>query len=224
VAIAAARNEADRVGDTLDALRAALPGARLFVADDASTDGTAEVAMSHGATVISRRRSHGKGGNVTAAAEAALSELPGGAPEPVFLVCDADLGASAGELVALVEAVESGDCDLAVAAFARREGGGFGFALRYARDAIEELCGFRATAPISGQRAMRTDVLREVLPLAEGFGMEIGMTVDAVRAGHSVAEIELPLSHRATFRTLRGFTHRARQLRDFRKVARARRA
>ena len=71
---------------------------------------------------------------------------------------------------------------------------------------------------------MRTDVLRDVLPLAEGFGMEIGMTVDAVRAGHSVAEIELPLSHRATFRTLRGFAHRARQLRDFRKVARSRRA
>ena len=87
---------------------------------------------------------------------------------------------------------------------------------------IEELSGFDAAAPISGQRAMTTACLRDVLPLADGFGMEIGMTVDAVRAGHRIKEIELPLTHRATYRTLRGFLHRARQLRDFRKVARSR--
>ena len=102
----AARNEADRVGDTLDALRAALPGARLFVADDASTDGTAEVAMSHGATVISRRRSHGKGGNVTAAAEAALSELARRRARARLPALRRGPRRSAGELVALVEAVE----------------------------------------------------------------------------------------------------------------------
>ena len=56
MAIAAARNEADRIGATLDALAAALPGARLFVADDASDDGTAEVAMQHGAMVDPRGR------------------------------------------------------------------------------------------------------------------------------------------------------------------------
>ena len=223
VVIAAARNEADRVGDTFDALAAAMPGARLILADDASEDGTPEVGMAHGATVISRSRSRGKGGNVTAAAEAALSELTDGASEPVFLFCDADLGASAGELVPLFESVEAGECELAVATFAKREGGGFGVALGYARDKIEELCGFRAEAPISGQRAMTVEVLRDVLPFADGFGMEIGITVDAVRAGHRVKEIELPLSHRATHRTLRGFLHRARQLHDFRKVYRSRR-
>jgi hypothetical protein len=139
------------------------------------------------------------------------------------LLCDADLGSSATELLPLVEAVERGDCDLAVAAFARREGGGFGVALGYSRRRIEELCGFRARAPISGQRAMRASTLRELLPFADHFGMELGMTVDAVRAGYRVEEIELPLEHRATGRTLGGFLHRARQLRDFRRAARARR-
>lgn len=220
MAIAAARNEADRIGQTLDALAAAMPGARLWVADDASTDGTAEVAMQHGAQVVSRRSPHGKGGNVTAAAEAALSELEG---EATVLLCDADLGTSAGELAALVEAVERGECDLAVAAFAKREGGGFGFALGYARDQIEKLSGFRADAPISGQRAMRSSTLRELLPFADSFGMEIGMTVDAVRAGKTVKEIELPLEHRATHRTLSGFLHRGRQYLDFRRAVRARR-
>jgi glycosyltransferase involved in cell wall biosynthesis len=221
IVIAAARNEADRVGATVAALAAALPGSRIFVADDASEDGTAEVAMQHGATVIRRGRSHGKGGNVTAAAEAALSELDGA--EATVLLCDADLGDSARELIPLVEAVERGDADLAVASFARREGGGFGFALGYAHDKIEQLSGFDAAAPISGQRAMRASLLRRLLPFADGYGMETGMTIDAVRAGAGVKEIELPLTHRATYRTIGGFLHRFRQLRDFRKAARARR-
>ena len=221
IVIAAAHNEADRVGATVDALAAALPGARIFVADDASEDGTAEVAMQHGATVIRRGRSHGKGGNAGAAAEAALSELGDG--DATILLCDADLGDSARELVPLVEAVERGEADLAVAAFATREGGGFGLAVGYAHDQIEELCGFDATAPISGQRAMPASLLRRLLPFAEGYGMETGMTIDAVRAGARIQEIELPLTHRATYRTLAGFLHRARQLRDFRRAVRARR-
>ncbi|MGB1584015.1 MAG: hypothetical protein ACPHCI_09545, partial [Solirubrobacterales bacterium] len=51
-----------------------------------------------------------------------------------------------------------------------------------------------------------------------GFGMEIGMTVDAVRAGFRVKEVELDLAHRATGKSLRGFVHRGRQLKDFFKV------
>jgi len=212
VAIVAARNEADSIAATLAALRDSLPGITLWVADDASGDGTAEAAMAAGARVVSRGRPHGKGANVTAAAEAALSEDP----DPgVVLLCDADLGASAATLVRLVEAVEAGECDLAVAAFSRRVGGGFGVALGFARWAIRRLCGAAPAAPISGQRAMRPEVLREALPFADGFGMEIGITVDAVRAGYRIHEYELDLEHRATGRSVSGFAHRAAQLRDF---------
>jgi hypothetical protein len=78
-------------------------------------------------------------------------------------------------------------------------------------------------APISGQRAMRADVLRDVLPFAKGFGMETGMTIDAIRAGHRVREIELDLEHRATGRTLGGFAHRGRQAADILRAYLARR-
>jgi glycosyltransferase involved in cell wall biosynthesis len=213
--IVAARNEADRVGETVRALRDAFPGARVWVADDASEDGTAEVAMTVGAEVVSRGRPHGKGANVSAAADAALSVE---APPDLVLLCDGDLGASAGRLVPLVEAVRAGECDLAVAAFSRRVGGGFGLALGFARWAIRRLCGAETEAPISGQRAMRVEVLRAALPFARGYGMEIGMTVDAVRAGFRLSEVELDLEHRATGRDFRGFLHRARQLRDFLRV------
>jgi glycosyltransferase involved in cell wall biosynthesis len=210
--IVAARNEADRIGETLAALRAALPGAALWVADDASTDGTAEAAMAAGARVVSRGRPHGKGANVGAAAEAALGAEP--APTLVLL-CDGDLGASAAELTTLVGAVERGECDLAVAAFSRRVGGGFGLALGFARWAIRRGCGLKTVAPISGQRAMRVEVLRAALPFAHGYGMEVGMTIDAVRAGYRLCEYELPLSHRASGRSFAGFVHRGRQLADF---------
>jgi glycosyltransferase involved in cell wall biosynthesis len=220
VAILAARNEADSVAATIASLEAAMPGLELWVADDASEDGTPETAMAAGATVVSRGRPHGKGANVSAAAEAML----GAGPEPAtVLLCDADLGDSAGELVRLVEAVEAGECDLAVAAFAQRVGGGFGLALGFARRAIRRLCGAEPVAPISGQRAMPGSLLRELLPFASGFGMEIGITVDAVRGGARLREYELQLRHRATGRTLSGFVHRAAQLRDFVRVYLSRR-
>jgi len=218
--IVAARNEADRVAATIAALRGAFPGAAIWVADDASEDGTAELALAAGAQVVSRGRPHGKGANVTAAAEAALSAEP--APR-LFLLCDGDLGASAARLAPLVEAVERGECDLAVAAFSRRVGGGFGLALGFARWAIRRLCGAEAAAPISGQRALRAEALRATLPFAAGFGMEIGITVDAVRAGYRLREYELDLEHRASGRSLSGFLHRGAQLRDFARVYASRR-
>jgi glycosyltransferase involved in cell wall biosynthesis len=210
--VVAAHEEADRIAATVAALRRAFPGAAIWVGDDASRDGTAERAMTAGAQVLRRGRSHGKGGNVTAACEAALSADP---PPRLVLLCDGDLGESAGKLTPLVEAVAAGECDLAVAMFARRVGGGFGLALGFARWAERRLCGFEARAPISGQRAMSATTLRTVLPFARGFGMEIGMTVDAVRAGARVGEYEVDLEHRATGRDAAGFAHRAVQLRDF---------
>jgi glycosyltransferase involved in cell wall biosynthesis len=219
VVIVAARNEAERIGAALDALSEAFPGARLLLADDASTDGTAQTAMRRGAWVVSRGRPHGKGANVTAAAQAAIGEFD---DETTILLCDADLGESAGRLGALVEAVEAGDCDLAIAGFAAPAGGGFGITLGYARRAVERRCGARISAPLSGQRAMRLSTLRHLLPFTDGWGLETGMTVDAVRAGYRIEEIELPLSHRVTDRTPAGFLHRARQLRDIRRAAHAR--
>ena len=218
--IVAARNEVERIPATLAALRDAFPSAALWVADDASTDGTTEAAIAAGALVVSRRRPRGKGANVTAAAQAAL----GAEPAPwLVLLCDGDLGASAAKLRTLVDRVEQRECDLAIAAFRVREGGGFGLAVGFARWAIARRSGYRPRAPLSGQRAMRAEALRSLLPLAAGFGLETGMTIDAVRAGWRVEEVDLDLAHRATGRTPGGFAHRARQLLDSARAYLARR-
>jgi len=51
-------------------------------------------------------------------------------------------------------------------------------------------------------------------PLAPGFGCEVRMTIDALRAGLTLEEVDLDLDHRATARDAAGFLHRGRQLLD----------
>jgi len=223
--IVAAHNEADRIAATLAALDRAFPGARVWVADDGSRDETAEIAQAAGARVVRAGRVIGKGGAMTLAAHELLAQLdadPGGA-DPVIVLCDGDLGDSAARLNSLAQVIANDAADLAVTAFAVRVGGGFGLALKYAGWAIRRRCGLELRAPLSGQRAMRASRLEAVLPFAHGFGMEVGMTIDAVRAGMRVVEVQVDLAHRATGRTLGGFVHRGRQLLDIMRAERTRR-
>jgi glycosyltransferase involved in cell wall biosynthesis len=221
--IVAAHNEASRIAATIAALTTTFPGAPVWVADNGSSDGTAQIARDAGAIVMETASNIGKGAAMTGAASRALarsaaSRTEGTQADELFLLCDGDLGASAAALEVLVREVAQGRADIAVAVFTNSVGGGFGLALGFARWAIERRCGLRTRAPISGQRALHARALSGVLPLADGFGMEIGMTIDAVRAGCEIAEVEVDLAHRATGRDLRGFAHRARQLADFVRV------
>jgi glycosyltransferase involved in cell wall biosynthesis len=217
--VVSAYNEADRLGETLTAVQGAFPGARVMVADDFSTDPTPQVAEQAGAELVRAHKHLGKGGANTLAVGRLLGR---GAPRelPLLVLCDGDLGTSARELPRLVEALERDEGDLAVAAFARRVGGGFGVALRFSRWAIRRRTGgaLEPAAPISGQRALKPDVIRAIYPFADGFGMETAMTIDAHRAGFRLVEVELPLEHRATGKTAAGFLHRFRQLLSFARV------
>ncbi|HEV2786729.1 MAG TPA: glycosyltransferase, partial [Solirubrobacteraceae bacterium] len=138
IVIVTAHDEADRLGDTLAALGEAFASAHVIVADDGSTDGTAQVAERGGADVVRSERSIGKGGAATLAARRVLSRALEPDP-PVFVLVDGDLADSARQLTALADAVRAGHCDLAVAAFASRVGGGFGLAIGFAHKAIRRL-------------------------------------------------------------------------------------
>jgi glycosyltransferase involved in cell wall biosynthesis len=220
--VVAAYDEADRIAATLGGLALAFPGAIVWVADDGSSDATGQIARAAGARLVRSERMIGKGEAMTEAAGEALRHVAsrggGAAADGVFVLCDGDLGDSARELSPLARAVSDREAEVAVAAFGTRVGGGFGLAVGFARWAIRRRCGLEATAPISGQRALSRGALEDVLPFAHGFGMEIGMTIDAVRSGHRVLEVELDLAHRVSGRTLAGFVHRGRQLVDFVRV------
>jgi hypothetical protein len=196
--LVAARDEEAVIAQTVAALRRGFPDAEVIVADDGSRDGTAALAEEAGAIVLRLSR-RGKGQALSAAERAA--------PPGRLLLCDADLS---GDLSALAD----GDGDLTVAAFAERVGGGFGIAKRVARSMVELLGGVRTREPLSGQRSLSQSARAACFPVAAGFGCEVRMTIDAARSELEIREIELPLGHRATGRDMRGFVHRARQLRD----------
>jgi hypothetical protein len=196
--LVAARDEEERIGATVAALQRLFPEAVVIVADDGSGDRTSEVAEQAGARVL-RLPPRGKG--------QALSLAERAAPAGPILLADADL---AGD----VRPLAASGADVAVAAFARRQGGGAGLAKGAARRLIRALAGRELREPLSGQRALSPAARAAVFPVAAGFGVETRMTIDALRAGLAVEEVELDLEHRATGRDLRGFLHRGRQLAD----------
>ena len=196
--LVAARDEAGRIGETVRRLRERFQAADLVVADDGSRDGTAAEAETAGARVLRLPR-RGKGQALT------LAELD--APPGPLLLCDADLRGDLGPLA-------RSEADLAVAAFERRSGGGFGLAKAVARRLIAVQGRVRICEPLSGQRLLSPAARAACFPLAAGFGAETAMTIDAAQAGLHVEEVEIDLEHRATGRDLAGFVHPGRHLRD----------
>ncbi len=203
-ALVAARDEADRIAETVAALRAIPAVDEVVVIDDGSRDPTAAEALAAGATVLRLQRPRGKGG----ALEGALARLSGA---DVWLFADGDLGGTAAALARVLEPVAAGEADLAIAMFPPARSGGFGFVKRFAGAAIRLLCGYRPAEPLSGQRALTAEALAAARPLARGFGVEAAMTVDVVRAGLRVVEVPAALEHRATSKDIPGFRHRGKQ-------------
>ncbi|GAA2036912.1 glycosyltransferase family 2 protein [Catenulispora yoronensis] len=197
-------NEERRIGATV---RAAALLAPVLVVDDGSRDATARLAREAGARVVRRRARGGKG----AALASGVAALP---PETRFvLFLDADLEDSAAAAAPLLEAVRSGSCAMAVAVPPPQPGGGHGFVVRLARDGIRKQSGFEAAAPLSGQRCLTVEAARAVR-FASRFGVEVGLTVDLLAAGHQVVEVPADLRHRVTGTDWRAQLHRARQYRD----------
>ena len=218
IALVAARNEERRVADTVEAIRSIPEVDEVVVVDGSSTDTTATRARAAGARVIVAPPSTpGKGG----ALEGSLDRI---GPCDVVLLLDADLGPTAKEGAALLQPVLEGSADLAIGVLPRQEGhGGFRLVKRAGSAAIRALSGFRADEPLSGQRAVRREVLESLRPLAPGFGVEVAMTIDAVRRGYRVVEVPVAMTHAATGRDLAGFVHRGRQGMDLVRAAWARR-
>ncbi|MDR1088750.1 MAG: glycosyltransferase [Coriobacteriales bacterium] len=208
----AAYNEAELIQSTLLAA-AQIPGVvGLVLADDGSSDATAQLAMRAGAFVVNNKRNLGKGSAMELAAAALEQIQPFGALDGVLLL-DADVGESASAAAALLEPLAADTADLVIGILPTPPGrAGFGLARSLARDGIFEFGrGFESQAPLSGQRALTLSCLERVRPFASGYAMEVDMTIRALQQHQRVMELPVAMQHRHTGRNLKGFVHRGRQ-------------
>jgi len=216
-----ARDEADRIQATV-AAAAGLPGvAFVVVVDDGSRDATAEVARRAGAVVMRHPRNRGKGAAMETGAEAVrLVDQREGRQSPRHLLfLDADLAGTAALAGPLAGPVRAGTADMTIAVFsATVKLGGHGLVVGLSGAGIRRATGWRPAQPLNGQRCLTRAAFEAARPLAPGWGVETGLTIDLLRQGLRVTEVQVDLAHRATGTGLRAQLHRARQ---FAGVARA---
>ena len=163
-----ALNEAETIGAVLDGIPARLPGVesvRTIVVDDGSTDGTAQIAQRHGATVVRHAVNLGTGRAFVSGVSAALR-----AGADIIVSMDAD-GQFRGEDIArLIAPIREGRADVALCSrfadgnligdmpVAKRVGNALltgPSAGLPARRFTDVSCGFRA---MSREAALRVDI------------------------------------------------------------------
>lgn len=192
----------------------------VVVIDDCSRDDTARRARDAGAAVIEFTHNRGKGTALEVGADVAMSRtcidgIDVGNADMVLLL-DADLGESATEGALLLPPLIADEADMTIATFPKTATkAGFGLVKNRAARAIATLGdGFEATAPLSGQRALTRECLAAVRPFGTGYGVEVALTVCALRNGMRVQEVPTAMSHTETGRDFKGFIHRGRQFID----------
>jgi glycosyltransferase involved in cell wall biosynthesis len=185
-----AKNEEEGLRRTLPALRTLLPEAEVIVVDDGSTDRTPEVAISHGAKVLSSPYSMGNGAAIKRGARAASGE--------VIVFMDAD-GQHDPELIhKLLEKLAEG-YDMVVGA---RDANGQANLHRGAANAFYNklaswMTGMRIADLTSGFRAVRADRFREFLHLLpNGFSYPTTSTMAFFRSAYPVAYVSVPVAKR----------------------------
>ena len=187
-----AYNEEASVAEVVRAARKA--GFPVVVADDGSTDATAQRAAEAGAQVVRLAENRGKGGAYAAGLK--LVETP------FVILLDADLvGLTPEHLHALLAPVKNGEAEMSVGVF---RGG------RLLTD-----LGNRLTPFLSGQRALPTRLLREVPGLESArYDVELLLTRTAKERGWRVRYLPLEglsqVMKEEKRGFLAGFAHRLR--------------
>jgi len=214
--VISAWNEADAIAVTVGAASAIPAVGLVVVVDDGSRDGTAALARQAGAAVMRHPRNRGKGAAMETGAEAVrLLDERSGKPHRHLLFLDADLGETAARAGPLTEPVLAGTADMTIAVFTTRvKLGGHGMVVGLAGAGIRRATGWQPRQPLNGQRCLTRAAFEAARPLAHGFGIETALTIDLMRRGMRITEVEVDMAHRATGTDLRSQLHRARQLAD----------
>ncbi len=208
-------NEAERIHATVTAA-AGLPGVGVVVVvDDGSRDDTAKAARRAGAVVARHARNRGKSAAMETGAEAVrlLDQREQRERPRHLLFLDADLGDTAAQAAPLIDPVVAGTADMTIAIFTSIvKLGGHGLVVGLSGAGIRRATGWQPVQPLNGQRCLTRAAFEAARPLARGWGAETGLTIDLLRRGLRVTEVQVEMAHRATGTGLRAQLHRAHQL------------
>ncbi len=211
-----AYNEAERIKDTLDNIVDIDIIDEILVVDDGSKDDTASVLKNYKNPKLKyyiQNPNQGKG----KALEKGLEMIDEKSEIIVFL--DADLGKTSSEVRKIIEPVIDGQCDVAIARFRpAKKKGGMGFVKRLAKDSVFEMTGVELNSTISGQRAFKREVIERFDTIPDGYGVEVGMTIDILKWNYKVKEYMVDMTHNETGRDLNGFIHRGKQYLHIKKI------
>jgi glycosyltransferase involved in cell wall biosynthesis len=197
--------EARNIGEVLARVRQALPDADVLVVDDASPDGTAELAESADAALgrIHVMRRPGKDGLGRAYQDGYRWGLDAG--YELLVQMDADLSHDPDALVDLVAPVAAGEADVAIGSryvpgasipdWGRRRRALSRWGNRY----TGAMLGLGVRDATAGFRAYRAEVLTAIgldHVRAGGYGFQIEMADRAWRAGARIVEIPITFTDR----------------------------
>ncbi|NLK08256.1 MAG: glycosyltransferase [Firmicutes bacterium] len=202
-AVVPAYNEAKTIRATLKALQNIDGIQEIIVVDDGSADNTADIAQAMGVVVVRLVENCGKGRALQVGCAISKGDI--------LLLLDADLGESAGLAGALLEPILKKETDATVAVLPLEGVGGFGLVQGLSRWAIRRSGGKALAQPLSGQRALKKEVWKELGGFDGGFGVETVMSMGIHRLGHTLMEVPVSMQHRRTTRNWPGIIHRGRQ-------------
>jgi dolichol-phosphate mannosyltransferase len=192
-------NEAGNIARVVAGARAALPGARILVVDDASPDGTADLAARADAEVLRRGAKDGLG----AAYVAGFAHALAGGAEAVFEM-DADGSHDAADLPRLLDAVRAG-ADIALGSRYVPGGGvenwtpmrrglsraGCFYARAVLGVGVRDLTGGFKCLRASTLEAIEYTTLR-----SHGYAFQVELTYRALRRGLTVTELPIVFHER----------------------------
>ena len=139
---------------------------------------------------------------------AAMRDRPDGPPRHILLLSP-DLGESAVEATALVEALFARQADMSIAVPATgREYSGYGPAVM--RRLIRRKTGWYCHYPLSYQRCLTREAIDAAMPFAGRYALEAAMTLSVLRAGLSVMEVPCNFTHSGADRSLGSLNRPAR--------------
>ncbi len=200
-----AYNEKNYLPITLDTLSNHRFWDEIIVVDDGSIDGTSIVKLPKGVKMIVHESNFGKGNAIFTGLNNSIGNT--------LLLLDADLGETAFLAERLLQPIIDGTADMVIAKFPPTgKNGGFGFVKKVAKQGIQYFTGEYVFEPLSGQRCLKREVINSIRDFHVGFGFEVALTIDVIRAGYTISEVEVPFKHRELGRNWRGFYHRGKEL------------